>query len=228
MGSFMETAKATARVLREKYGEKVGVISVMAYRPFPGPELVEALKDVEVISVLERMDEASAPENPLARDIKAAFADALWGHKDYPTIERMPIIQHGSGGLGSYDVRVSDFQTIVENLKLGKNGKTRYCIGIKHEDSLTWAEEELNVQAEGYFAMRGYSIGGFGSITTNKIIAAVCSEVFGLSVQAYPKYGAEKKGMPTMYFLAAAPKHIETHQELKRVDFIAINDVNVF
>jgi len=228
MGSFMETAKATARVMREKYGERVGVVAVTSYRPFPGPELVEALKNVEVISVLERLDESSAPENPLARDIKAAFTDASWGHQDYPTVQRIPIIQHGSGGLGSYDVGARDFQAIVENLRRGKNGKIRYCIGIRHEDALNWEGEELDLRGEGYYAMRGYSIGGYGSITTNRIIAAVCSELFGLSVQAYPKYGAEKKGMPTMYFLAVAPRHIESHQELNRVNFIAINDVNVF
>jgi pyruvate-ferredoxin/flavodoxin oxidoreductase len=228
MGSYMETAKATARVLREKYGERVGVVSVATYRPFPGPELVEALKNVEVISVLERMDESSAPENPLARDIKAAFADASWGHEDYPAITRTPIIQHGSGGLGSFDVRARDFQAIIENLKSGKNGKIRYCIGIEHEDAIHWKDEELDIRSEGYFAMRGYSIGGYGSITTNKIIASVCSELFGMSVQAYPKYGAEKKGMPTMYFLAIANNHIESHQELNSVNFVAINDINVF
>jgi pyruvate-ferredoxin/flavodoxin oxidoreductase len=91
-----------------------------------------------------------------------------------------------------------------------------------------WTKDEIDLRAQGAFAMRGYSIGGYGSITTNRVIAAVCSELFGLSVQAYPKYGAEKKGMPTMYFLAVAPSHIESHQELKDVDFIAINDINVF
>lgn len=228
MGSYMETARATVRVLREKDNEKVGVIAVASYRPFPGPELVEALKDVEVITVLERLDESGAPENPLARDIKSAFADALWGHEDYPAIDKMPVIQSGAGGLGSFDVRARDFQAIVANLKQGAKGKIRYCIGIDHEDSLKWEEEEADIRMPGYFAMRGYSIGGYGSITTNKIIATMCAEMFGLHVQAYPKYGAEKKGMPTMYFLAAAPRHIESHQELNRVNFVAINDINVF
>ncbi len=226
LGSYMETARATARRIQATTGEKVGVVAISSYRPFPGPEMVEALKDVEVVSVIERLDEASAPENPLARDVKAAFADAYWGHPDYPRIKRMPIIQHGAAGLGGFDVRVRDFQAIVENLKRGADGTIRYCIGIDHPDAIATDEPELSIGGDGYFAMRGYSIGGYGSITTNKIIASVCSELFGLSVQAYPKYGAEKKGMPTMYFLAAADHHIETHQELYDVDFIAINDPN--
>lgn len=228
MGSYMETARATVRKLRETTDVKIGVVCVHSYRPFPGEELVEALKDCKVISVLERMDESSAPDNPLTRDIKSAFADALWGAEGFPQIDRIPVIQHGAGGLGSFDVRVRDFQAIVENLQKGKEGKIRYVIGVDHEDSLKTEAEELDVRNEGYFAMRGYSIGGFGSITTNKVIASVCHDLFGMSVQAYPKYGAEKKGMPTMYFLAAAELHIETHQELHRVDFVAINDANVF
>ncbi|HSH00795.1 MAG TPA: 2-oxoacid:acceptor oxidoreductase family protein, partial [candidate division Zixibacteria bacterium] len=228
MGSYMETARATARALRQKHGVTVGVVTVHSYRPFPGPELVAALKNAKAVAVLERMDDSGAPENPLARDIKAAFADALWGADGYPEIDRVPVIQHGAGGLGSFDVRAGDFQAIVENLKKGADGKIRFCIGIDHEDALKWTDEEIDIRPDGYFAMRGYSIGGFGSITTNKVIATVCAELFDLNVQAYPKYGAEKKGMPTMYFLAAAPLHIESHQELRRVNFVAINDVNVF
>lgn len=228
MGSYMETARATARALKATKGIPIGVVSITSFRPFPGPELVEALKGVEVISVLERMDDSNAPENPLARELKAAFSDAQWGHPDFPRISSMPIFQHGAGGLGSFDVRAHDIQAIVENLQRGRSGKLRYCIGIDHPDTLTSQEQEIDLRTDGSFAIRGYSIGGFGSITTNRVIASVCSELFGLSVQAYPKYGAEKKGMPTMYFLAAGPSHIESHQELRQVDFVAINDVNVF
>ena len=55
MGSTSETAMATLPHLRSK-GQNVGVVDVTSFRPFPGPELVEALKDVEAVSVLERLD----------------------------------------------------------------------------------------------------------------------------------------------------------------------------
>ena len=76
--------------------------------------------------------------------------------------------------------------------------------------------------------MRGHSIGGYGSVTTNKIIATIVGEVFGKSVQAYPKYGSEKKGLPTWYFLTVANDRIRTHSELNYVDFVPLNDVNAF
>lgn len=228
MGSFMETAKATVDTLREKFNEKVGVVTVHAFRPFPGPELVAALKNVKVISVLERLDESSAPENPLARELKAAFSDAHWGHPVFEKINRIPVIQHGSAGLGGLDVRVRDFQAIIENMKKAEKGKIRYCVGISHPDALLLESDELDTRSKDYFSMRGYSVSGLGSMTTNKIIASVCAELFNKDVQAYPKYGAEKQGLPTMFFLAIDDDHIKMHQELKRVNFVAIQDIYAF
>lgn len=74
--------------------------------------------------------------------------------------------------------------------------------------------------------MRGHSVGGFGSVTTNKVIATLMGDLFGLYVQAYPKYGSSKKGLPTTYYLTIAHEHIRTHCELEEVEFIPLNDVN--
>ena len=72
--------------------------------------------------------------------------------------------------------------------------------------------------------MRGHSVGGFGSVTTNKVIATIAGNVFGKDVQAYPKYGSEKKGLPTTYYLTIADSHIMMHSELEHVDLLCIND----
>ena len=71
-------------------------------------------------------------------------------------------------------------------------------------------------------------MGGYGSVTTNKVIATIAGEVFGMDVQAYPKYGSEKKGLPTTYYLTIAREHIRVHSELEHVEFVALNDVNAF
>jgi pyruvate-ferredoxin/flavodoxin oxidoreductase len=76
--------------------------------------------------------------------------------------------------------------------------------------------------------MRGHSVGGFGSVTTNKVIATIVGDLFGHDVQAYPKYGSEKKGLPTTYYLTIARDHIRTHCELNHVEFVPMNDVNAF
>jgi pyruvate-ferredoxin/flavodoxin oxidoreductase len=50
--------------------------------------------------------------------------------------------------------------------------------------------------------------------------------VFGKDVQAYPKYGSEKKGLPTTYYLTIAESHIYTHSELEYVNLAVLNDTN--
>jgi pyruvate-ferredoxin/flavodoxin oxidoreductase len=228
MGSFMETAMATIDYLRREKGIKVGAVHVTAFRPFPGPEIVEALRQVRAVSVLERMDCPPAQSNPLTAEIKAAFADALQGAPGYPRVDSLPTIYSGSGGLGSRDVRPGHFVAIVDNmLKPREQAKWYFSVGIKHPTALDMTQDP-DVRPQGAFSMRGYSVGGFGSVTTNKVIATLVAELFGLQVQAYPKYGSEKKGLPTNYYLTVAHEHIRTHCELEHVEFVALNDFNAF
>jgi hypothetical protein len=60
MGSFLETATATTKYLREQQGLKVGTLSITSFRPFPGPAIVVALKSVKAFTVIERIDNSLA------------------------------------------------------------------------------------------------------------------------------------------------------------------------
>jgi pyruvate-ferredoxin/flavodoxin oxidoreductase len=164
--------------------------------------------------------------NPLTREIKAAFADALVGHNGYPEVTYIPQIYAGAAGLGSRDMRPGDFIAITRNM-LDEDGLRYFVTGIKHDLALT-VQEEPDIRPAGGFSMRGHSVGGYGSVTTNKVIATIAGDVFGKHVQAYPKYGSEKKGLPTTYYLTVADDRIRTHSELNYVDFVPLNDVNAF
>jgi pyruvate-ferredoxin/flavodoxin oxidoreductase len=107
----------------------------------------------------------------------------------------------------------------------GGQGKRYFSIGIEHATALA-PMEDPDLRPAGSFSMRGHSVGGYGSVTTNKVIATIAGETFGLKVQAYPKYGSEKKGLPTTYYLTIAEDVIRTHCELRQVEFIPLNDVN--
>src|SRR5437764_2570115 len=164
--------------------------------------------------------------NPLLSEMKAAFADAASGTPGYPELDHMPRFFGGSAGLGSRDVRAGDFIAIVENMR-SDSPRTYFTVGIKHESSLPWPDDP-DVRCPCSFSMRGPSVGGYGSVTTYKVIATIAGEVFGMDVQAYPKYGSEKKGLPTTYYLTIAKDHIRVHSELEHVEFIPLNDVNAF
>ena len=52
-------------------------------------------------------------------------------------------------------------------------------------------------------------------------------ELLGLHIKANPKYGSEKKGQPTTYYLAAAPEPIRINCEFYYVDVVLSPDPNV-
>ena len=225
-GCMMETAEAAVDYIREKHGWKVGLLHLTCFRPFPAIEIVEALRHVKAVSVVERLDIPMMGSNPFLGEIKAAFADAAAGTPGFPELPAMPQFFGGSAGLGSRDVRAGDFEAIVENM-LSDSPRHYFTVGIKHETALP-INEDPDVRSPGSFSMRGHSVGGYGSVTTNKVIATIAGEVFGMDVQAYPKYGSEKKGLPTTYYLTIAKEHIRVHSELEDVEFIPLNDVNAF
>jgi pyruvate-ferredoxin/flavodoxin oxidoreductase len=222
MGCYMETCQATVDYLREKKGIPVGCLTITCFRPFPARQIVEALKHCTAFSVLERMDDPlSTTGNHLTREIKAAFCDAMTGQNGQERIDRIPRIYSGSAGLGSRDVRPGDLIAVVENML--EDGQDYFCIGIDHPLALK-VKEDPDLREPGSFSMRGHSVGGFGSVTTNKVIATIAGDVFGMDVQAYPKYGSEKKGLPTTYYLTISNKHIRLHSELEWVDLVVLND----
>jgi len=169
-------------------------------------------------------DPLSTTGNHLTREIKAAFCDAYCGQNGLQKISHIPQIYQGTAGLGSRDVRPGDILAIFENMMSG-DGQDFFSVGIKHATALA-VSEDPDLRPPGAFSMRGHSVGGFGSVTTNKVIATIAGQVFGKDVQAYPKYGSEKKGLPTTYYLTIADSHIYSHSELEHVDLIVLNDTN--
>ncbi|HJZ58360.1 MAG TPA: 2-oxoacid:acceptor oxidoreductase family protein [Gemmataceae bacterium] len=221
MGCYMETAKVTVDYLREK-GIAAGCLTVFVFRPFPARAIVDALKGCHAFTVFERMDDPlSTTGNHLTREIKAAFCDAMTGQNGQEKISRVPRIYHGTAGLGSRDVRPADIIAAFHNMQT--DGQDFFCVGIDHEYALKRTDDP-DLRPKGGFSMRGHSVGGFGSVTTNKVIATIAGNVFGKDVQAYPKYGSEKKGLPTTYYLTIAETHINMHSELERVELLCVND----
>jgi pyruvate-ferredoxin/flavodoxin oxidoreductase len=224
IGSYMETAQTTIDYLRDVKGIKAGCLNVYCFRPFPSRHIVDALKHCKAFTVIERMDDPlSTTGNHLTREVKAAFCDAMTGQSGLRQIDRIPQIYSGAAGLGSRDVRPGDIAAIFDNMMRGD--RDFFVVGVDHELALEPLDDP-DLRPPGAFSMRGHSVGGFGSVTTNKVIATIGGQVFGKDVQAYPKYGSEKKGLPTTYYLTIADSHIFSHSELEHVDLIVLNDTN--
>ena len=88
--------------------------------------------------------------------------------------------------------------------------------------------ENPNLMPEGSITVRFHSVGGWGAITTGKNLAMTLFDLLGYHIKANPKYGSEKKGQPTTYYLSAAPEPIRVNSEYIFVDVVLSPDPNVF
>jgi len=110
MGSVVGTIKDAIDGMRAA-GKKVGLVKVRSYRPFPVEALRSALKDAQVVAVLEK-DVSVGYEAGLTTDLKAAF---------YNSRLRMPIVGF-TAGLGGRDITIKDIEKMVEKADAARKG----------------------------------------------------------------------------------------------------------
>ncbi|MBF0193207.1 MAG: 2-oxoacid:acceptor oxidoreductase family protein [Magnetococcales bacterium] len=224
MGTMAETCMSVVEEIRNNLGIKLGVVHVTCFRPFPAAKIVDVIKDCKAISVIERCDIPTMVDNPLTTDIEASLARAVMGDPNFTKLDKIPFVFSGAAGLGSRDSTPGHVISIARNMLKGLEGKRFFTLGIDHETALE-LDNEPDVRPEGSFSVRAHSVGGYGSVTTNKIIATMLGDIFGFNVQAAPKYGSEKKGLPTNTYLTVTPAtKIMTHCELQQVDFVPLMD----
>jgi len=256
LGSAAENIEAAVDYLRQTRGSSVGSVHVNVIRPFPEAALVAALKGKKNVIILERTDEALSGDNPLGRDIRTAFSKALQGTEGLPsiTLAEVPRFIGGSYGLGSRDFRPEHIIGAFEFATAGrarKDGKTAaddvnfIVLGIDHPYSVV-ADETPSLLPDGAVAVRFHSIGGWGAITTGKNLGAILGDLNDLlferdglkddlgnpkeviHVSANPKYGSEKKGAPTSYFMVAAKERIRVNCDLRHVTVVLCCDPKAF
>lgn len=75
IGSVCGTVKDSIDLLRSK-GIKAGLLKVRVFRPFPGAEMAEALKNCKAIAIMDRCESYSANGGPLAAELSAALFKA--------------------------------------------------------------------------------------------------------------------------------------------------------
>jgi pyruvate ferredoxin oxidoreductase alpha subunit len=98
LGSTAGTVKDAVDDLRDQ-GEAVGLLRVVSFRPFPAVEVAWALRDVELVTVLDRADSPGG-----APPLRAEVAAALYGSGAE--------LQGGVYGLGGRDLHPVDVRAI--------------------------------------------------------------------------------------------------------------------
>ncbi|HSZ16291.1 MAG TPA: 2-oxoacid:acceptor oxidoreductase family protein [Terracidiphilus sp.] len=169
-------------------------------------------------------------------------------------MDEVPHIYSGTYGLGSRDFRPEhiigayEFATAGRARKDGKTAKDGVnfiVLGIDHPYAVV-ADETPSLLPDGAVAVRFHSIGGWGAITTGKNLGAILGDLNDLlyerdglvddkgnpkeviHVSANPKYGSEKKGAPTSYFMVAAKDRIRVNCDLRHVTVVLCCDPKAF
>ncbi|MBQ2986867.1 MAG: pyruvate ferredoxin oxidoreductase [Tyzzerella sp.] len=124
IGSAAGTTKDAIDALRAK-GEKVGLIKIRLYRPFPADELAKALKNVKAVAIMDRAEGYSNHGGPLGADVMSALYRA----------RSQALAVNYIYGLGGRDVRVEDMESVFDALKQivedGDAGETYRYLGIR-------------------------------------------------------------------------------------------------
>lgn len=165
-----------------------------------------------------------------------------------------PRLFRGSYGVGSRDFRPEhslgayEFATGATARKDGRtaaDGETFFVLGPDHPYAV-FSKDTPSLLPAKAIAVRFHSIGGWGMITTGKNLGSIIGD-FGqfisatnptydadgelvekINVMANPKYGSEKKGAPTNYYLTVAPERIKVNCELNHVDVVLCCDPKAF
>ncbi len=181
--------------------------------------------------------------------------DATKHHPAYTRYEKLadvPRLYSASFGLGSRDLQPEGIIGAVENMLPDGPMRKHFYLGIDfiHEPPLTpkqavyqqellaayphlkalavHGSENPNLMPQNSITVRFHSVGGWGAITTGKNLAMTLFDLLGYHIKANPKYGSEKKGQPTTYYLSAAPEPIRVNCEYFYVDVVLSPDPNVF
>ena len=194
-------------------------------------------------------DIRTALNNALVREGEPVTADL-------PALkpDQMPRIFGGVYGLGSRDFRPEhilgayEFVTGARARQDGtraSDGTSYFVLGVEHPYAVK-SVDTPSLLPDGAIAVRFHSVGGWGAITTGKNLGAIIGDFNDflaardhlvdelgrpkeiIHVSANPKYGSEKKGAPTAYFLVVAPERIRVNCDLRHVNVVLCCDPKAF
>jgi pyruvate-ferredoxin/flavodoxin oxidoreductase len=192
-------------------------------------------------------------ENGQAAAERGTQKDVALPYPDYACIaaHEMPRLYSGCYGLGSRDLQPEGLIGAFENMLLQGQRRPFFYLSVDfsrdplnpkdeiHQQALQAAyprvrelslrgSENPNLMPPGAITVRMHSIGGWGAITTGKNLAMTLFDLLGYEIKANPKYGSEKKGQPTTYYLSAAPEPIRVNSEYVHLDVVLSPDPAVF
>jgi pyruvate-ferredoxin/flavodoxin oxidoreductase len=220
MGSGCETIHELVEALVAK-GEKVGLVKIRLFLPFPVEAFVKALpKTVRKIAVLDRTKEPGSLGEPLYHNVRTAIGEAM--ADGLTSFSGYPAIVGGRYGLGSFEFTPAMAKSVFDNLSQDKP-KNHFIVGIK--DDVTGAslnfDAAFKLPAPGIYSAMFYGLGSDGTVGANKNSIKIIGESTDNNVQAYFVYDSKKAGSVTTSHLRFGKSMIRSPYLVDSADFVA-------
>ena len=217
MGSGAQTARETAAYLNAR-GERVGVVQVRLYRPFPAQALLDVLPaGVRAIAVLDRTKEPGSHGEPLFLDVVTALTEA---HMD-GSLEALPRVVGGRYGLSSKEFTPGMVAGVYDELALDRP-RSRFTIGITDDVSGTSLpyDAALDIEPPGTVRAVFFGLGSDGTVGANKNTIKILGSDPELHAQGYFVYDSKKSGSQTVSHLRFGPDSIRAPYLVQQASFV--------
>ncbi|HEX8006110.1 MAG TPA: 2-oxoacid:acceptor oxidoreductase family protein, partial [Trebonia sp.] len=221
MGSGGQTAAATAEYLAAR-GEKVGVLQLRLFRPFPAAALLAALPaSAARIAVLDRTKEPGSLGEPLFLDVLGALAEASSAEG------RMPLVTGGRYGLSSKEFTPGMVAGVFAELSRPAP-RPRFTIGINDDvsgSSLPY-DESLDIEDPATTRAVFFGLGSDGTVSANKNSIKILGDA-GRHAQGYFVYDSKKSGSETVSHLRFGPEPISAPYLIRRAGFVGVHQTRL-
>ena len=217
MGSAAETIAETVAHLCAR-GERVGVLNVRLFRPFPVRALLDALPaTASRIAVLDRTKEPGSNGEPLFLDVVAALAEA---HTDGER-ETMPVVTGGRYGLSSKEVTPAMIAGVFAELAR-ERPRRRFTVGITDDVSGLSLPYDPSLDIEPADTVRAvfFGLGSDGTVGANKNTIKILGAEEKLNAQGYFVYDSKKSGSQTVSHLRFGPQPIRAPYLVEQASFV--------
>ena len=218
MGSGAETVEEAIEYLNA-HGQKLGVLKVHLYRPFPAESLLKALpSSVKTVSVLDRTKESGSLGEPLYLDVVTALSQAFSNGK----LANLPKIYGGRYGLSSKEFTPAMVKAVFENATSAQpiNGFTVGIVDDVTHKSLSY-DETFDVEPQDVVRAVFFGLGADGTVGANKNSIKIIAEDAGKYGQGYFVYDSRKSGSMTTSHLRFSDNPIRSAYLITSADFVA-------
>lgn len=216
MGSAAGTCREVIDNLCQQ-GEKVGLVTIHLYRPFPAEQLLAALPGtVKRIAVLDRTKEPGAQAEPLFLDVICTLAEAVAQGKR----SAMPLLSGGRYGLSSkeFDPRCV---LAVFNALSQPQPPARFTVGIYDDvTQLSLPLPDHGMVNHARLQALFYGLGSDGSVSATKNNIKIIGNSTPFNVQGYFVYDSKKAGGLTVSHLRVSEQPIQSAYLVEEADFI--------